>query len=50
MLKIFKVHGEMSVRVNVCISKIMRTAMKIGLYTYPKYANCGNLCFGMPFS
>ena len=33
----------MSVRVNVRMSKIMRTPKKVGLRTYTTYANCQTL-------
>ena len=33
----------MSVRVNVCMSKIMLTPIKVGVGTYITYANCRTL-------
>ena len=35
----------MSVLVNVHMSKIMRTPIKLGVRTYAKYANCRTLNF-----
>ena len=35
----------MSVRVNVWMSKIMRTPIKVGVRTYATYANCRTLTY-----
>ena len=44
ILKTLKNHrGKMSVRVNVRMSKIMRTPIKVSVRTYATYANCRTL-------
>ena len=44
ILKTLKNHrGKMSVRVNVRMSKIMRTPIKVSVHTYATYANCRTL-------
>ena len=44
MLKAFKNYREkISVRVNVPMSKIMRTTIKVGVRTYTTYVNCQTL-------
>ena len=36
MLKMLK----MSIHVNVCMSKVMRTPIKLGIHAYTMYTNC----------
>ena len=44
MLETLKNHREkISVCVNMCISKIMHTSIKVGLCTYAVYVNCRTL-------
>ena len=44
MLETLENHREkMSVHVNVRMSTIMRTPMKLGVHTYATYANCRTL-------